>query len=127
MYNEAIAELRALIKAPPTGPVPDKVIEAEMEASSSLGYAYGMAGRTAEAQDILGKLRALSQRRYISGIYFAIIYAGLKDNDRTIHYLNEAFQSRQPGLVLIRIDPTFEALRNDERFKQLTQQFEPIP
>jgi serine/threonine protein kinase/tetratricopeptide (TPR) repeat protein len=127
MHNEAIAELRALIKAPPAGPIPDKVIETEMEASSSLGFAYGRAGRTAEAQDILSKLQALSQRRYISGIYFAIVYAGLKDNERTVHYLNEAFQSRQPGLVLIRIDPTFDWLRTDPKFQELTRRFEPIP
>ena len=127
MYNEATAELRALIKAPPTGPIPDKVIETEMEASSSLGFAYGMAGKTADAKDILAKLQSLSQRRYISGIYFAIVYAGLKDKERTIHYLNEAFQSRQPGLVLIRIDPMFEWLRDDPQFQELIRRFEPIP
>ncbi len=127
MYNEAIAELRTLIKAPPSGPIPDKVIETEMEASSSLGFAYGMAGKTAEAHDILSKLQSLSQRRYISGIYFAIVYAGLKDKERTVYYLNEAFQSRQPGLVLIRIDPTFEWLRSDSKFQELTRRFEPIP
>jgi serine/threonine-protein kinase len=127
MYNEAIAELRTLIKAPPAGPIPDKVIETEMEASSSLGFAYGMAGKTAEAREILSKLQSLSQRRYISGIYFAIVYAGLKDSERTVHYLNEAFQSRQPGLVLIRIDPTFDWLRSDAKFQELTRRFEPIP
>ena len=127
MYNEAIAELRMLIKAPPSGPIPDKVIETEMEASSSLGFAYGMAGKIAEAKDILSKLQSLSQRRYISGIYFAIVYAGLKDSERTVHYLNEAFQSRQPGLVLIRIDPTFDWLRSDPKFQELTRRFEPIP
>jgi serine/threonine-protein kinase len=127
MYNEAIAELRALIKAPATGPIPDKVIETEMEASSSLGFAYGMAGKTAEANDILSKLQSLSHRRYISGIYFAIVYAGLKDSERTVHYLNDAFQSRQPGLVLIRIDPTFDWLRSDQRFQELIRRFEPIP
>lgn len=127
MHNEAIAELRSLINAPPSGPIPDHVIEAEMEASASLGFASGRAGRSADAQDILAKLQSLSQRRYISGLYFAIVYAGLKDSERTIHYLNDAFQSKHPGLVLIRIDPTFDWLRSDERFKALTQRFEPIP
>ena len=126
MYNESIAELRTLIKAP-AGPIPDKVIEAEMEASSSLGFVYGMAGKTAEARDILAKLQALSQRRYISGIYFAIIYSGLKDKQHTVQYLNEAFQSRQPGLVLIRIDPMFEWLRSDPKFQEFVKRFEPIP
>lgn len=127
MYNEAIAELRALIKAPASGPIPDKVIETEMEASSSLGFAYGMAGKTAEATDILAKLQSLSRHRYISGIYFAIVYAGLKDSERTVHYLNEAFQSRQPGLVLIRIDPKFDWLRGDQKFQELIRRFEPMP
>jgi TolB-like protein/Tfp pilus assembly protein PilF len=127
MYDEAIAELRSVIKAPPSGPIPDQVIESEMEASASLGFAYGMAGKKAEARDILSKLQALSQRRYISGLYFAIVYAGLKDNERTIHYLNEAFQAKHPGLVLIRIDPTFDHLRSDEKFKALARRFEPIP
>ena len=127
MYDEAIAELRSVIKAPPNGPIPDEIIESEIEASASLGFAYAMAGKKAEAQDIISKLAALSQRRYISGLYFAIVYAGLKDNERAIHYLNEAFQAKHPGLVLIRIDPTFDSLRSDERFKELARRFEPIP
>ena len=127
MYGDAIAELRALIKAPATGPLPDKVVEAETEASASLGFAYGMSGRRTEAIAILDKLQALSQRRYVSGFYFAIIYAGLKENDRAIEYLNKAFESRHPGLVLIRIEPMFDGLRSDERFKRLVNRFEPIP
>jgi Tfp pilus assembly protein PilF len=127
MYTDAIAELRSLIKVSPTEPVPDKVIETETEAAASLGFAYGMAGKRSEAQAILEKLQALSQRRYVSGLYFAIVYAGLKENDLAIEYLNKAFESRHPGLVLIRIEPMFDNLRTDERFKHLVRRFEPIP
>jgi serine/threonine-protein kinase len=127
MYNEAIAELRGLIKAPPTGHLPDDVVANETEASSSLGFAYAMAGKAAEARAILSQLQALSQRRYVSGLYFAVIYAGLKDHDRAIEYLKRAYESRHPGLVLIRIEPIFDRLRSDERFKQLVKRFEPIP
>ena len=127
MHSEAIAELRRLIKAPEIGPVPERVIEAESEASASLGFAYGMAGKQAEARAILGGLDALSKRKYVSPLYFAIVYAGLKDNDKAIEYLNKAFEARHPGLVLIRIEPMFDGLRSDPRFKQLTNRFEPIP
>jgi hypothetical protein len=41
--------------------------------------------------------------------------------------LNKAFDARHPGLVLIRIEPMFDAMRSDERFTQLTKRFEPIP
>jgi serine/threonine-protein kinase len=127
MHDDAIKELRSLIKAPPSGPVPDEVIASDTEASASLGFAYAMAGRKAEAQDILKKLQALSQKRYVSDLYFAIVYAGLKDNDHAIDYLNKAYEARHPGLVLIRIEPMFDSLRSDERFKQLVKRFEPIP
>jgi len=127
MYQDAIAELRKLIKAPESGPVPDRVIEAESEASASLGFAYGMAGKGPEARAILRQLQALSQRRYVSPLYFAIVYAGLKDNEKAIEYLDKAFDARHPGLVLVRIEPMFDGLRGDERFKQLIKRFEPIP
>ncbi|HEX6284170.1 MAG TPA: tetratricopeptide repeat protein, partial [Pyrinomonadaceae bacterium] len=91
------------------------------------GFAYAMVGRNAEARDILSKLQALAERRYVTALYFAIVYTGLKDNDQAIHYLNKAFEDRHPGLVLIRIDPMFDALRSDGRFQQLVKRFEPIP
>jgi serine/threonine-protein kinase len=127
MHSEAIVELRKLIKAPQTGPVPELVIEAESEASASLGFAYGMAGKQAEAKAILDGLDALSKRKYVSPLYFAIVYAGLKDNDKAIEYLNKAFEARHPGLVLIRIEPMFDGLRSEPRFQELIKRFEPIP
>jgi len=127
MYDEAISGLRALIKAPAAGPIPDQVVATEPEASASLGFAYAMAGKRAEANSILEQLRALSRSRYVSSIYLATVYAGLKDNDRAIEYLNAAFEVRHPGLVLIRIEPMFDGLRSDERFKKLAARFEPIP
>ena len=76
---------------------------------------------------IIDQLDALSKRRYVSPLYFTIIYAGLKDNDKAIQYLNQAYEARHPGLVLIRIEPMFDGLRSDERFNQLIKRFEPIP
>jgi tetratricopeptide (TPR) repeat protein len=127
MHNEAIAELRKLIKAQTTGSIPEHIVEAEPEAAASLGFAYGMAGKQAEAKSILNQLEAISKRRYISPLYPAIVYAGLKDTANATDYLNKAYEARHPGLVLIRIDPIFDAIRADQRFKDLTSRFEPIP
>jgi serine/threonine-protein kinase len=127
MYAEAISQLRALIKAPAEGALSDEIVAKETEASASLGFAYAMAGRRADAEAILKKFEALARQRYVSGLYFAIIYAGLRDSDRAMENLNKAFESRHPGLVLIRIEPMFDALRSDDRFKQLVKRFEPIP
>ena len=127
MHDQAISELRNSLYSPGTGPLKDGAVENDPEIAASLGYAYGLAGRRADAEAILNRLRILSQRRYVSGLYFAIVYTGLGDNERAIEYLNKAFESRHPGLVLIRVDPIFDNLRSDKRFQELVARFEPIP
>jgi len=126
-HEEAIRQLRGLLESPEEGPLKDGVVEKDPEVAASLGFVYATAGRRGEAEAILERLRALSERRYVSGLYMAIIYAGLKDQDRALEYLNKAYESRHPGLVLIRVDPIFDDLRSDDRFKQLVKRFEPMP
>ena len=127
MNDQAIAELRTLIRSPGDGPIKEGVVEDNPEAAASLGYVYAAAGKRAEAELILTRLKALSGRRYVSPLYFATIYAGLKDRDHAVEYLNKAFEGRHPGLVLIRIEPMLQGLRSDPRFQQLIKKFEPIP
>ncbi|MBC8030930.1 MAG: protein kinase [Pyrinomonadaceae bacterium] len=126
-HELAIEELRDLIGSPGEGTLKEGAVEGNPELAASLGFAYGSAGKREDAQAILNRLLALSGQRYVSGLYFAIIYTGLKQNDRAIEYLNKAFESKHPGLVLIRVDPIFDGLRSDDRFKQLVGRFEPIP
>jgi len=126
-HEEAVSELRDLVGSPGEGPLKAGTVEENPEVASSLAFAYANAGKRGEAEAILKRLSTLSEQRYVSGLYFAIIYAGLKDNDRAIEYLNKAFESKHPGLVLIRVEPVFDNLRTDDRFKQLTSRFEPIP
>ncbi len=127
MHREAIDELRLLLKSPGTGPIKDGAIEADPEVSASLGFVLANAGQTNEADEILRRLKALSNKRYVSPLYLAIVATGLKNNDLAIDYLISAFANRHPGLVLIRIDPIFDGLRNDRRFQELVKKFEPMP
>jgi len=126
-HEEAVSELRDLVGSPGEGPLRAGTVEENPEVASSLAFAYASGGKRGEAEAILKRLNTLSEQRYVSGLYFAIIYTGLKDNDRAIEYLNKAFESKHPGLVLIRVEPVFDNLRSDDRFKQLTSRFEPIP
>ncbi|MGI8897078.1 MAG: protein kinase domain-containing protein [Pyrinomonadaceae bacterium] len=126
-HAEALSQLRGLLESPGEGPLKDGAVEKDPEVAASLGFVYATAGRRADAEAILERLKDLSERRYVSGLYMAIIYAGLKDQDRALEYLNQAYESRHPGLVLIRVDPIFDDLRSDDRFKQLVRRFEPMP
>jgi hypothetical protein len=82
--EQAIDELRNSLHSPGPGPLKEGAVEDEPEIAASRGYAYGRAGRRAEAEAIPNRLRALAQQRYVSGLYFAIVYTGLGDKDRAI-------------------------------------------
>jgi len=127
MHAQAIAEFRGLLEAPGEGPLKEGSVEQDPEVAASLAFAYAGAGKRKEAEAILERFKALTSKRYVSPLYFAIAYAGLNDQDQAIAYLNKAYENRHPGLVLIRIDPLFDRLRSDARFKQIIQRFEPIP
>ncbi len=126
-HDLAITALRELLASPGGGALKPEVIEKDPEVAASLGFAYAKAGRRAEAEQILETLKNLSQRRYVSGLYMAIIHTGLNQQDQAIEYLSKAFAGRHPGLVLIRVDPIFDDLHSNEHFKQLVKRFEPMP
>jgi TolB-like protein/Flp pilus assembly protein TadD len=86
---------------------------------SALGWAYGIAGRKKEAQQILVLLKEMSRDRYISGFLFAKIYAGLGDKNRAFDYLEKAYQQHAMSLAVIFTDETVENLRSDPRFIEL--------
>jgi len=86
---------------------------------SSLGWAYGIAGRKKEAKQILVRLQGMSRDRYISRFLYAKIYAGLGDKDQAFKYLEEAYQQHAMSLALIITDESVENLRSDPRFMKL--------
>ena len=127
MHQEAIDELRLLLHAPGSGALPDGAVENDPEVAASLGFVYGQAGQQSQAVAILERLKRLSDKRYVSPLYMAIVATGLKQNDAAVNYLRDAFSNRHPGLVLIRVDPIFDNLRSDARFIELIKRFEPMP
>jgi hypothetical protein len=53
-------------------------------------------------------------------MYFACIYAGL-DKEQAFFWLEKAYQERSDGLTYLDVEPTFDPLRSDARFKYLLQ------
>jgi TolB-like protein/Flp pilus assembly protein TadD len=127
MHEEAVADFRGVLGSPGLGPLKEGSVESNPEVAGSLGFAYAIAGKRQEAESILQRLRKLSEKRYVSPCHLAIIYVGLDNKAAAIEQLEKAYESRHPGLVLIRIDPLFDRLRSEEGFKQLVNRFEPIP
>ena len=86
---------------------------------ATLAYAYGIAGQRNEAQKILQKLMDESKRQFISPYNFALVHIGLGDCDEAFAALDRAFEGREDALVSLKVNPRFDPLRSDSRFKSL--------
>jgi DNA-binding winged helix-turn-helix (wHTH) protein/tetratricopeptide (TPR) repeat protein len=88
---------------------------------ASLGVAYAFAGNEAEAEKILISLVEESKKRHVSAYYIAAIHSALGDNARAFRWFAKALADRSEWLVWLRVDPRFDALRQDHRFESLAR------
>ena len=98
-----------------------KEIGDELKGWSQLGYAYGIAGRRADAEECIRKLVLLQERTPDAelSIDFSIVYQGLGDLDRCFQYLNDAVDHKLGSIIFMKSHPSWDPLRADPRFKQL--------
>lgn len=90
-----------------------------LTALTRLGYAYGCAGKSEEAQAVLFRLDEEKKRRFVPAHHFAFLYLGLGDKDRTFAALERAQQEHSDYLCYAALDPPFDALHQDSRFADL--------
>ena len=86
---------------------------------SALGHAQAAAGMLEEARQTLEQLRSLSAKRYVPAYEFAILYAGLGDEDQAVEFINRAFEERSPWLMMLPLEPRLARLRSNDRFAWL--------
>jgi len=86
---------------------------------AGLGHAYGLAGRQEEALEIIRKLQDKSQQSYVVAYDVALVFAGLRDKDQALAWLEEACTARFGWLIWINVEPKWDFLRNEPRFQSL--------
>ena len=106
-YQEAIAEMQKNM---------------EMSGSDqrgSIGHVYATSGQRGEAQKLLNELREESKRKYVSPYNIAKIYEGLDEKDQAFTLLEKAYAERDSNIINLKVDPRFDSLRSDPRFRDL--------
>jgi TolB-like protein/Tfp pilus assembly protein PilF len=84
-----------------------------------VGHAYAASGRRTDAHKILSKLEQVQTRRYVPALYFAMIYTGLDDKDKSFAWLDKAYEEHCEYLVYLPTEPMADPLRGDPRFSRL--------
>ncbi len=79
------------------------------------------AKQKAEARKILKRLGEAAKENYICPLNHAKIHLGLGENDKVFEWLEKGFAERAVRMPTLLIDPQFDALRGDQRFRALLE------
>jgi adenylate cyclase len=104
------------------------VLETAVEMSSNrpfvvadLAGILAESGKKTEARRILKKLEKASKEHYISPVNYAKIQHRLDAKEKVFENLEKGFEERAVRLPYLLIDPQFDEIREDERFRELAR------
>jgi TolB-like protein/DNA-binding winged helix-turn-helix (wHTH) protein/Flp pilus assembly protein TadD len=83
-----------------------------------LAYAYGKAGRLADARSAGRDLQRLSAGR-VSPYVHALYHLGLGEREQALAFLESAYEERSWLVALLKVDPLLDDLRAHPRFQAL--------
>jgi DNA-binding winged helix-turn-helix (wHTH) protein/Flp pilus assembly protein TadD len=91
-------------------------------AIAALGHAYSLAGEAREARRTLEELAEMSQRRYVSPYWKSVVCVGIGAHDLALQALNECWEQHDVWLILLRVDPRLDPIRDNTQFCRLLKQ-----
>ena len=87
--------------------------------TAQVGVSLGLAGEKKEALRVIRQLQAISGKRYVSPYGEAQIYSTLNDTEQTYKWLETACRDRAVWMSYLAVDPVFDSIRSEERFRDL--------
>ena len=141
-YPEALAQLNAVLAADSTDVVArwglalvkeqlgnpreaiailEPIVGTSPNRMSSLGHAYAMAGKTAQARALLDSLNVRATRSYVPAYWFALLHVGLGEHEEAMASLERAYQERSTVLAYVLLDPRLAPLHELPRFQALVK------
>ena len=110
LYEEAIEEFSKALK------LIEGAATAEVSVKALMAQAYARSGNK---HDALKLLEEVIVHDSASPYLIAGIHAALGDRDAAFERLNEAYDQRDVQLVSLKVDPSLDGLREDQRFSEL--------
>ncbi len=86
-----------------------------------LAHLEGASGNEQEARRILAELTQARSTRVVSAWGIAVLHASLGDVDDAFRWIDEAIEEHSPGLILLRVHPRLDPIRNDPRYAALVR------
>ncbi len=109
MYQESIPEYQKAINAS----------ERTSTILGLLGHVYAVSGKRNQALKISSEMKEMSKQKYVLPYDLAILYVGLGEKDKALEQLNYAYEEQSGWIIYLKVEPLFDPLRSDPRFKNL--------
>lgn len=90
--------------------------------TSAAAYMDAMSGKRKQAQKVLSELERQANRGLRVSSQVAALHAALGKKGVALGWLERAQESHEGALVWIKIDPRFDSLRNEPRFKAILRE-----
>jgi len=87
--------------------------------SFGLAHLEAAEGNTTEARRLLAELTEARTRRVVSAWGIAALHASLGDADEAFRWFDIAIEERAAGIILLRVHPRLDPIRNDPRYGPL--------
>ena len=84
---------------------------------AQVGVSLALAGEKKEALRVIRELQDTSGKRYVSPYGVAQIYATLNDKEQTYKWLEVAYLDRAVWMSYLAVDPLFDSIRSEARFR----------
>jgi TolB-like protein/DNA-binding winged helix-turn-helix (wHTH) protein/Tfp pilus assembly protein PilF len=82
-------------------------------------YIYGRAKQLPEAHHAIHELLEIEKRKPVDPTALAQVFAGMGDKDQTLAWLEKAYSQRSGALTSLKVNPAYDLLRGDARFRAL--------
>jgi len=110
-YQAAIAEFQEVLA----------INKKDVWATTEIARAYTLAGQRQESEGILRDMLHTSKNRQDLALQLAAVYAAEGENDQAFACLENGYQHREGGLILLNVAPEFQSLHLDPRFDDLAR------
>ena len=108
-FDEAIAELRSAVT----------LSNESVYMRAWLAHALAEAGRRDEAAAIRQALTEASRERYVAPFLFALMASGFGESEVALDWLEKTRDARSGWIPFVPVEPQFEWLRGDPRFRRV--------
>jgi eukaryotic-like serine/threonine-protein kinase len=86
---------------------------------ASLAHASAVSGDSGRAFQLLAELEQRAARQFVTPYFVARIFTGLNEKERAFAWLEKAYDARDECLTWLKVDPTMDSLRVDQRYPDL--------